>query len=245
MFSYRYLQNKVQPIEKKRFHFFNSFFFRKLADLDKDPGSISEGRAAFQRVYVFLFLVRVYVGNDSLHWSLLVICHPGEIITFRDDDLKSSPKVPCILHMDSIIGSHSGLKDLIQRLLALCPPSCPRDNASIPPPARRPRPLALACPRDNASSLPPALACPRALSPSQLPAQARTPVSLVSATSRRVLTSASLVGSGQPGNSPGVIRVRISNPFTYPGRVYPLPILEIVKPKSTSNRIEHSNMELG
>ncbi|XP_020690873.1 probable ubiquitin-like-specific protease 2B [Dendrobium catenatum] len=123
-FYIKYLQNKVQPIEKKRFHFFNSFFFRKLADLDKDPGSISEGRAAFQRVRKWTRKLNIFEKdyifipvNFNLHWSLLVICHPGEIITFRDDDLKSSPKVPCILHMDSIIGSHSGLKDLIQSYL--------------------------------------------------------------------------------------------------------------------------------
>ncbi|KAG0456071.1 hypothetical protein HPP92_023859 [Vanilla planifolia] len=44
------LEDKITPIERKRFYFFNSFFFRKLADLDKNPASISEGRAAFQRV---------------------------------------------------------------------------------------------------------------------------------------------------------------------------------------------------
>ncbi|XP_020572262.1 probable ubiquitin-like-specific protease 2B [Phalaenopsis equestris] len=123
-FYIKYLQKKVQPNEKRRFHFFNSFFFRKLADLDKDPGSISHGRAAFQRVRKwtrkFNIFEKDYIFipvNFNLHWSLLVICHPGEIITFVDNDLKNSPKVPCILHMDSIKGSHSGLKDLIQSYL--------------------------------------------------------------------------------------------------------------------------------
>lgn len=46
----RYLKNKLPTDEQERFHFFNSFFFRKLADLDKDPESASDGRAAFQRV---------------------------------------------------------------------------------------------------------------------------------------------------------------------------------------------------
>jgi hypothetical protein len=46
----RYLKNKLPTDEQKRFHFFNSFFFRKLADLDKDPSSVNDGRAAFQRV---------------------------------------------------------------------------------------------------------------------------------------------------------------------------------------------------
>lgn len=46
----RFLKNKIEPGERHRFHFFNSFFFRKLADLDKNPSSALEGRAAFQRV---------------------------------------------------------------------------------------------------------------------------------------------------------------------------------------------------
>ncbi|KAK9989953.1 hypothetical protein SO802_024938 [Lithocarpus litseifolius] len=45
-----YLKNQIQPEERNRFHFFNGFFFRKLADMDKDPNSASDGRAAFLRV---------------------------------------------------------------------------------------------------------------------------------------------------------------------------------------------------
>ena len=79
---------------------------------------------------------------------MLVVCHPGEVATFRgkslcvnlftssykyhfvvncfflfvcfaDDDIKESSKVPCILHMDSIKGSHSGLKNIIQRFVCI------------------------------------------------------------------------------------------------------------------------------
>lgn len=34
-----------------------------------------------------------------------------------DEDVDKSLKLPCILHMDSIKGNHSGLKNLIQRYL--------------------------------------------------------------------------------------------------------------------------------
>lgn len=34
---------------------------------------------------------------------------------FPDENVGESVKVPCILHMDSIRGSHAGLKDLVQR----------------------------------------------------------------------------------------------------------------------------------
>ncbi|XP_050213418.1 probable ubiquitin-like-specific protease 2B isoform X2 [Mercurialis annua] len=123
-FYIKYLKNRIPPEEKHRFHFFNSFFFRKLADLDKDPSSASDGRAAFLRVHKWTRKVDIF-GKDyvfipvnfSLHWSLLVICHPPEVAGFRDEDMGKSFRVPCILHMDSIKGTHAGLKNLVQSYL--------------------------------------------------------------------------------------------------------------------------------
>lgn len=118
----RFLKNKIQPEDQHQFHFFNSFFFRKLVDLDKDPRNACEGREAFQRVHKwtrnvdlfekdYIFIpVNYRCGNNyafilgweqenipfftafqyeprntfcSLHWSLIVICHPGEVANFR------------------------------------------------------------------------------------------------------------------------------------------------------------------
>ncbi|KAF3793979.1 putative ubiquitin-like-specific protease 2B [Nymphaea thermarum] len=87
-FYIKYLESNLLPEDKDRFHFFNSFFFRKLADLDKNPGSAFEGKVAFQRVR---------------KWT------HGKV--------NENEKVPCILHMDSIKGSHVGLKDLVQSYL--------------------------------------------------------------------------------------------------------------------------------
>lgn len=123
-FYIKYLKNHIQAEEKHRFHFFNSFFFRKLADLDKDPSSISDGKAAFLRVRKWTRKVDIF-GKDyifipvnfNLHWSLIVICHPGDVASFKVEDLKRSEKVPCILHMDSIKGTHAGLKKLVQSYL--------------------------------------------------------------------------------------------------------------------------------
>ncbi|KAL5855045.1 hypothetical protein ACOSQ4_004847 [Xanthoceras sorbifolium] len=123
-FYIKYLKNKIPPDEQHRFHFFNSFFFRKLADLDKDPSSACEGKAAFQRVRKWTRKVNLFKKdyvfipvNYSFHWSLIVICHPGEVVYCKDDKIEKSPKVPCILHMDSIKGSHRGLKNLVQSYL--------------------------------------------------------------------------------------------------------------------------------
>ncbi|CAB4313554.1 unnamed protein product [Prunus armeniaca] len=92
--------------------------------LDKDPSSVSDGRAAFQRVRKWTRKVDLFEKdyifipvNFNLHWSLIVICHPGEVPRLNDGDSGKSLKVPCILHMDSIKGSHTGLKNLIQSYL--------------------------------------------------------------------------------------------------------------------------------
>ncbi|KAL8131059.1 hypothetical protein AgCh_007115 [Apium graveolens] len=123
-FYIKYLKNKIEPGERHRFHFFNSFFFRKLADLDKNPSSAVDGRAAFQRVRKWTRKINLFEKdflfvpvNFNYHWSLIVICHPGEVVGFQDPDPHKSLRSPCVLHMDSIRGTHSGLKSLLQSYL--------------------------------------------------------------------------------------------------------------------------------
>ncbi|KAG8500399.1 hypothetical protein CXB51_004270 [Gossypium anomalum] len=139
-FYIKYLKNKIQPEEQHRFHFFNSFFFRKLADLDKGLSDECQAKSAFQRVHKWTRKVDIFEKdyifipvNYSLHWSLIVICHPGEVAKLKgklimdclsifgclaDDATENLLKVPCILHMDSIRGSHRGLKNLFQSYLS-------------------------------------------------------------------------------------------------------------------------------
>ncbi|KAL3353637.1 hypothetical protein AABB24_018387 [Solanum stoloniferum] len=124
-FYIMYLKNKIPPEKRQRYHFFNCFFFRKLADMDKDPNSALDGHAAFLRVRKWTRKVNLFDKdfvfipvNYNYHWSLIVICHPGEVANFTDDDTAaSSVRVPCILHMDSFRGSHVGLKNLLQSYL--------------------------------------------------------------------------------------------------------------------------------
>ncbi|XVF67282.1 hypothetical protein PTKIN_Ptkin10aG0108300 [Pterospermum kingtungense] len=124
-FYVKYLKNKIQPKEQHRFHFFNSFFFRKLADLDKGLYGACQARASFQRVCKWTRKVDIFEKdyifipvNYSLHWSLIVICHPGEVANFKDDETEKLLKVPCILHMNSIKGSHRGLKNFFRSYLS-------------------------------------------------------------------------------------------------------------------------------
>ncbi|CAN6298317.1 unnamed protein product [Urochloa humidicola] len=123
-FYIKHLSTRIESTEKHRYHFFNSFFFRKLKDLDKDPGGAPEGRAAFLRVRKWTRKVNIFEKdflfipvNFISHWSLIVICYPGEVAASEDGDAKLSAKLPCILHMDSLKGTHTGLKDIIQSYL--------------------------------------------------------------------------------------------------------------------------------
>ncbi|KAL8126470.1 hypothetical protein AgCh_013671 [Apium graveolens] len=123
-FYIKYLKNKIDPCERQKFHFFNSFFYPKLAEFGKSPSSSLEGRAAFRSVRRWTRKISLFEKdyifvpvNFNYHWSLIVICHPGEVADFQDLDPRKSLKLPCILHMDSIRGSHSGLKGLIQSYL--------------------------------------------------------------------------------------------------------------------------------
>nr|KAJ0188693.1 hypothetical protein LSAT_V11C900489670 [Lactuca sativa] len=44
------------------------------------------------------------------------MCHLGEVAKYKDEeDVTELIKVPCVLHMDPIRGSHTGLKGLMQR----------------------------------------------------------------------------------------------------------------------------------
>jgi sentrin-specific protease 7 len=82
------LQSKLTAKDKERFYFFNSFFFSKLADDD-----MMHGKAAFARVKKWTRKVKLFDKdylfipvNQSLHWSLIIICHPGNIGGLSSED---------------------------------------------------------------------------------------------------------------------------------------------------------------
>ncbi|CAH1426158.1 unnamed protein product [Lactuca virosa] len=118
-FYIEYLK-KINPADE-RVHFFNSFFFRKLADFDENQLQMFDAKESFQRVRKWTKKVDIFQKdyifipvNFRLHWSLIIICHPGEVVSFEDEELEVSVKVPCILHMDSIKGSHRGIENCIK-----------------------------------------------------------------------------------------------------------------------------------
>ncbi|KAJ4839903.1 hypothetical protein Tsubulata_046878, partial [Turnera subulata] len=109
-FYLKYLKAKVKPEDQHRFHFFNCFFFLKLADMDKGQSSSCDSSAAFQRVRKWTRNVDLLIGLSSI---------PSIPFNYHlvDDGSDESSKVPCILHMDSIRGSHKGLKNIFQSYL--------------------------------------------------------------------------------------------------------------------------------
>ncbi|KAL3619599.1 hypothetical protein CASFOL_034511 [Castilleja foliolosa] len=123
-FYIKYLKSRQKVEERTKYHFFNSFFFRKLADMDKDPSSAFDGKAAFHRVRKWTRKINllekdfIFIPvNYNYHWSLIVICYFGEVASYKDAEDGKSIRVPCIMHMDSLRGNHAGLKDLIQSYL--------------------------------------------------------------------------------------------------------------------------------
>ncbi|XP_051146715.1 probable ubiquitin-like-specific protease 2B isoform X2 [Andrographis paniculata] len=123
-FYMKYLLTKIKQEESHRFYFFNTFFFQKLVDIGQDTSGPWDGGKAFQRVRKWTRHVNLFEKdhifipiNYSLHWSLIVICHPGEVANSREIGTNNSSKIPCIIHMDSIRGSHRGLENVIQRYL--------------------------------------------------------------------------------------------------------------------------------
>ncbi|KAK8616253.1 hypothetical protein V6N13_017811 [Hibiscus sabdariffa] len=132
-FYIKYLQNKIQHEEQHKFHFFNSFFFRKLADVDKDLSSACQARAAFERVRKwtrkvdifekdYIFIPVNYRQDLDGVFHLTVATRTISIFTsvscLADGKAENLHNVPCILHMNSIRGSHRGLKNLFQSYLS-------------------------------------------------------------------------------------------------------------------------------
>ncbi|KAL6573243.1 hypothetical protein OROHE_001702 [Orobanche hederae] len=107
-FYIKYLKSRQNAEERAKFHFFNSFFFRKLADMDKDPSCVLDGKSAFQRV-------RKWTRKINLLEKDFIFIPVN--YNYKDVEDGKSSRVPCILHMDSLRGTHVDLKDLLHSYL--------------------------------------------------------------------------------------------------------------------------------
>ncbi|KAA8533139.1 hypothetical protein F0562_033328 [Nyssa sinensis] len=98
-FYIRYLQQPTSPTNKAQcdYHFFNTYFYKKLKEAvskkrsDKETSFVKfrrwwKGVNIFQKAYIFLPI------HEDLHWSLVIICIPD-----KEDECG-----PVILHLDSL-----------------------------------------------------------------------------------------------------------------------------------------------
>ncbi|KAI3945999.1 hypothetical protein MKX01_024755 [Papaver californicum] len=97
-FYIKYLKNKIPPEDGHREAFQRVRKWTRKVNL-------------FEKDYIFIPI------NFHHHWSLIIICHPGEVAKAKGEDVENPVKVPCILHMNSIEGSHRGIMKVIQSYL--------------------------------------------------------------------------------------------------------------------------------
>lgn len=104
-FYMRYLQQHASPTNKVMHdcHFFNTYFYNKLKEAvsykgtDKDKFFVKfrrwwKGVNIFQKKFILIPI------NETLHWSLVIICNPD----------KEEQSGPIVLHLDSL-GLHSSI----------------------------------------------------------------------------------------------------------------------------------------
>ncbi|KAG0590484.1 hypothetical protein KC19_1G103000 [Ceratodon purpureus] len=111
-FYIKYIQSEFLSLEGgRRFHFFNSFFYKKLSGIvgkksvwpaqkTKKVADLSQlrkwtrGINIFEKDYLFIPV------HDKLHWSLAIICFPNH------GPGSASGCERCILHLDSMTCGH-------------------------------------------------------------------------------------------------------------------------------------------
>ncbi|KAG0610633.1 hypothetical protein M758_7G080000 [Ceratodon purpureus] len=119
-FYVKYLQTNLPVKDKERFYFFNSFFFRKLVDSSKKYTGPDKAKVVYERVRKWTRKVSLFEKdyifipvNQSLHWSLVIVCHLGSL--GRSSDKRRG--TPCILHLDSMEGSHDSIEEHIRNYI--------------------------------------------------------------------------------------------------------------------------------
>lgn len=117
-FYIKYLQSRLPEHEKKRLYFFNSFFFRKLANLGRDIAY--ETSSLFEHMKRWTRDINIFKKDflfipimQSAHWSLVIVCYPGQLF---NEPLKLC-KETLILHFDSMEGFHKGVEETIEKYL--------------------------------------------------------------------------------------------------------------------------------
>lgn len=86
-FYIKYLQRSLKGTLTGRFHFFSSFFYKRLVTAGKGGAFDDRKRRAYEQVQNWTKDVDIFEKdylvipvNDALHWSLVIVCNPGAIV---------------------------------------------------------------------------------------------------------------------------------------------------------------------
>ena len=128
-FGLRYFRNRLHKDEQRHFLVYSTFFFSKLRivlQADKGCGDVRKWTKGIDDIFArdFLFVPI----NDSLHWTLAVVCWAGlvdkpHVLGDSEDSEESEDegegKEPCILVFDSLGGRTRNLNRLYDYLNAM------------------------------------------------------------------------------------------------------------------------------
>ncbi|KAJ0725736.1 putative Ulp1 peptidase [Helianthus annuus] len=108
-FYIRYLQQSSSEDRTCNYHFFNTYFYNKLQNLNYTKDSFLKFRKWWKGVNIFEKAYIVLPVHESAHWSLGIICIPS-----KEDEIG-----PIVLHLDSLGGLHvsSSIFTTIRRFL--------------------------------------------------------------------------------------------------------------------------------
>lgn len=107
-----YLQYLKKARPRRDLHMFNTYFYSKLEEALSKPGhhdsEFSKLRRWWRGVDIFKKAYIILPINESMHWSLIIVCMPT----------KEADSGPIILHLDSL-GLHSSQKlfDIVARYI--------------------------------------------------------------------------------------------------------------------------------
>ena len=101
-FYLRYMSDNIlKSVQRKRCHIFSSFFFTKYRDSDPEDRYESV-RKWTKDIDIFKKNFLLVPINESLHWSLAIICYP-KLIFNPPRKNKEKRNKPCILYLDSLM----------------------------------------------------------------------------------------------------------------------------------------------
>eukprot|EP00897_Mesotaenium_endlicherianum_P004950 jgi/Mesen1/4483/ME000228S03454 len=130
LYQCRYLQHSKSHIGlwQNNVYAYSSFFYGKLLrSLQVEKG---DPRAAFEhvkkwtrRIDPFSYDYLMFPIHHSLHWSLIIVCHPRRLLSSKENSGQKATsgaleeQAACMIHLDSLEGGHRAAESHIRNYL--------------------------------------------------------------------------------------------------------------------------------